>query len=169
MTLEQISAELEIRRVLANYARGVDRWDVDTLKSCYHPDATDDHTMFVGKGHDFAEFIVEYCAKIGGASNHNVTNVNIEHVSAARANVESYYIAAHQTMDEHGVDTLLITGGRYLDRFELRDGAWKIAKRICTIDWSRAPVANPGWEYAKSFPKIGPKGVDPMYALFAEA
>ena len=168
MTLEEISADLEIRRVLANYARGVDRWDVETLKSCYHVDATDDHTMFKGLGHDFADFIVDYCAKAGGVSNHNVTNINIDMVTPSRANVESYYIAYHQFRNNAGIDTLLVTGGRYLDRFEQRKGAWKIAKRICTIDWSREPCPNPGWEYAKSFPKIGPKGIDPMYGLFAE-
>ena len=64
---------------------------------------------------------------------------------------------------------LLMTGGRYLDRFELRGGAWKIARRIATIDWSREPFPNPAWEFAKSFPKVGPVGVDPMYAFFAEA
>jgi len=168
MKLEEVSADLTIRKVLANYARGVDRWDAETLKSCYHEDATDDHTMFVGLGHAFADFIVEYCQKLNGKSSHNITNINIDLVSPTRANVESYYIAYHQFCDESGVDVLLITGGRYLDRFEERDGAWRIAKRICTIDWSREPFPNPGWGYAERFPKIGPRGVDPMYALFAE-
>ena len=36
---------------------------------------------------------------------------------------------------------LSMSGGRYLDRFEKRDGRWAIAARICVRDW--APLAAP--------------------------
>ena len=40
-------------------------------------------------------------------------------------------------------------GGRYLDRFERRDGVWKIARRLLVDEWSRlddlpAPPVPPG-------------------------
>ena len=41
--LERCLARDEIRDVLARYARGVDRADAELLKSCYHPDAIEEH------------------------------------------------------------------------------------------------------------------------------
>ena len=55
LSLDDISSHLEIRQVLATYSRGVDRWDAEILKSVYHPDAIDKHTVFNGTGWDFAE------------------------------------------------------------------------------------------------------------------
>ena len=57
----------------------------------------------------------------------------------------------------------------HAEAFEERGGAWKIAKRICTMDCSRDPFPNEPSAISKDFPKVGPKGVDPLYALFAEA
>ncbi len=42
------SAEEQIRRAVARYAHGVDRLDVEVMKSAYWPDATDDHGVYVG-------------------------------------------------------------------------------------------------------------------------
>lgn len=167
MTLEEISAHLEIRQCLARYARGIDRWDVETLRSVYHPDATDEHTVFSGLGWDFAEWIVNYARTNEGPSQHHITHSLIE-LDGDVAHVESYYLAYHEVREEGKEPQLLHTGGRYLDRFEQRDGEWKVARRICTVDWSREHMPGEVWDGAKDFPKIGPKGVDPMYALFAE-
>ena len=41
--LERCLATQEIRDVLSRYARGVDRADGGLLKSCYHPDAIEEH------------------------------------------------------------------------------------------------------------------------------
>jgi hypothetical protein len=167
MTLEEISAHLEIRQVLATYSRGVDRWDRELLKSVYHPDATDTHTVFNGSGHGFAEFIVETCRRMNGPSQHHLTNIYIE-LHGDAANVETYYIAYHGSTDpETGAETLLNTGGRYLDRFERRQGEWKIADRLVTIDWSRRSLPGEAWDGAVPFPHALPKPEDPMYALFA--
>jgi hypothetical protein len=43
-------------------------------------------------------------------------------------------------MNRHGTP-LSMGGGRYLDRFEKRDGRWAIAARVCVRDW--APLAAP--------------------------
>ena len=43
LRLERMLARDEIQEVLARYARGVDRADADLLKSCYHPDAIEEH------------------------------------------------------------------------------------------------------------------------------
>jgi hypothetical protein len=36
-------------------------------------------------------------------------------------------------------DLLMTAGGRYLDRFEKRDGKWAIAQRICLQEWAPLP------------------------------
>lgn len=38
-------------------------------------------------------------------------------------------------MNKHG-KPLVMNGGRYLDRFERRDGKWAIAYRVCLRDWA---------------------------------
>ena len=43
LRLERMLARDEIQEVLARYARGVDRADAELLKSCYHPDAIEEH------------------------------------------------------------------------------------------------------------------------------
>ena len=35
-------------------------------------------------------------------------------------------------------EPMSVSGGRYVDRFERRDGRWAIAARVCVRDW--APV-----------------------------
>jgi SnoaL-like domain len=166
LTIEEISAHIEIRQVPATYSRGVDRWDAEMLKSVYHPDAIDTHTVFNGTGWEFADFIVATCREMGGVSQHHLTNIYIE-LHGDFANVETYYIAYHQgTNKATGEQTLLNTGGRYLDRFERRAGVWKVADRLVTIDWSRKHVLGEPWPGAAAFPAVGPKGADPMYALF---
>src|SRR5262245_17777267 len=39
-----------IQEVLARYCRGVDRADLELLRSVYHPDAIDNHGTFNGNG-----------------------------------------------------------------------------------------------------------------------
>jgi SnoaL-like domain len=167
MTIEEISARLEIRQCLARYCRGVDRRDSAMLKSVYHADGTDDHSIFVGRGHDFADFLIDLLNKEKNPSTHQVTISMICVHGPDHADVESYYIA-HQAMSDAqtGAPLLLNTGGRYLDKFERRNGAWKIAKRICTIDWSRRHLPGEPWEGAAQFPKVGGFGEDPSYHGF---
>lgn len=42
-------------------------------------------------------------------------------------------------VSEHAGRTVTsIFGGRYFDRLERRDGAWRIAKRMYLLDWHRS-------------------------------
>ena len=36
-------------------------------------------------------------------------------------------------------EPLVTSGGRYIDRFERRDGRWAIAARVCVRDWAPLP------------------------------
>lgn len=167
MDIEDLEAELEIRRVLARYCRGVDRGDLALLKSVYHPDAHDDHGMFVGSGWDFAEALVPAMDRNTLNSQHHLTNVLIER-DGDRAAVESYVIALHPTRDpKSGVEVHQLAGARYLDRFEKRDGEWKIAERRVVIDWTRAGQPAEEWSAWKSTGLRGARREhDPSHGFF---
>jgi len=54
--LQRLLDESEIRAVLARYARGCDRNDMDVVRSCYHPDATDAHGHVNGSLEEFIAY-----------------------------------------------------------------------------------------------------------------
>ena len=55
--LELLLAERAISRVLLSYSRGADRCDLELMRSCYWPDATDDHGSYNGGVDGFIEFV----------------------------------------------------------------------------------------------------------------
>jgi ketosteroid isomerase-like protein len=129
MDLDDVIAELEIRRSLYRYCRGVDRGDAEMIASAYHEDADENHGAFRGTGREFAAFLVPLMDGAPETSQHQVTNVLIQR-DGDSANVESYFIAFH-AQDEGG---RAFVSGRYLDRFERRGGDWKIVQRHVIID-----------------------------------
>ena len=144
MTPQQVADHLEIQQVLYRYCRGVDRGDLALLKSAYHSDAYDDHGSFKGSGHAFAEYIVERMNGVAVQGQHQVTNTLIE-IDGSTAAVESYFIALNPEVDAAGQPAIAMVTGRYLDRFEKRDGAWKIAERKVIIDHAEAATQRPPW------------------------
>ena len=40
-----------------------------------------------------------------------------------------------------------VVGGRYLDRFERRDGQWKIAHRLYVMDWNINGASTAEWQH----------------------
>lgn len=119
-----------IRRCTIRWARGMDRHDNELLASAYHDDATDDHGEFVGPSADF----ITYAEKRHGSwrnHQHYIINQSIE-LDGDVAHSEAYYFAVFQRTDDTTTD---FSVGRYLDRFERRDGEWKIAHRLCLLDW----------------------------------
>ena len=58
--------------------------------------------------------------------------------------VETYvWTFARVQQGDQRTDTF--TGGRLVDRFERRDGAWRIAHRRTVFDWNRDTPSNEGW------------------------
>ena len=132
----------EIRDVLMRYGRGVDRLDEDLLRSCYHDDSFDDHGHWKGNGQDFAAFIVESLRERSHHTTHAVANVLIEidPLDPHKARSEAYSLAYLRRNDEDGTEWLDFFSGRYIDKFERRNGEWKIAHRVVVHDWS---ISNP--------------------------
>lgn len=129
----------EIEEVLNRYCRGVDRCDEAELAAVYHPDGTDDHGTFAGLGTDFAAWACRGGRRFWSASHHTVHNVIVEWVDDDVADVESCVLAFNQRVAEierrdGGAGRVEVFAGRYLDRFERRDGSWRIAHRRAVRD-----------------------------------
>lgn len=169
MKINEVIAHAEIRQVLATYFRALDRRDVDQLKSVFHPDATDDHGtgLFQGNAHEMCDWIFEQSKHFKMVRQHHLTNVWVEMDGENFANVESYGIVVRsQPHPETGEEARQLAGGRIVDRFELRDGAWKILDRQIIIDcvWSGVPAETP--EALAPFAKFGPYPDDASYKFF---
>ena len=130
---ERLLDEREIRRRLLDYCRGIDRCDAELVASVYHADATDDHGVFNGLGVDFAHYATSRLRDHCEATMHFLGDSIID-FDGLLANVETYVLAWHRCRDDDGVFHERF-GGRYVDRFERRDGTWRIAHRLCIREW----------------------------------
>ena len=142
--LERLLAERAIRRRLLEYCRGIDRCDAELVASAYHPDATDDHGSFRGLGADFARYATDALRAHAEATLHFLGDSLIDFTSDDTAHVETYVHAEHRCDGAAG-PYLEMFGGRYVDRFERRDGEWRIADRLCIREWDRRTPIEPAF------------------------
>jgi ketosteroid isomerase-like protein len=124
-----------IRDVLSRYCRGVDRRDADLVASCYHPDAYDDHMGREFSGRTVGQGLVDWMDDEMVTTTHNITTSNIA-VFGDTAGSEAYTTSFHVRKDGEGGDYVLFSNARYVDRFERRDGEWRILERIVIGEFS---------------------------------
>lgn len=134
--LRELLDKQAIRDVLSRYCRGLDRMDKEMARAVWHDRGTAFYDgMFEGTGHGFIDWVWEAHAGMERHS-HQITNVMIE-VAGDQATSESYVTVALWTLpDAEGRQNELIGRGRYLDRWERRDGRWAIEHRIHLLDMS---------------------------------
>jgi hypothetical protein len=132
--LHEFEAKEEIREVLFKFCRGVDRNDQECISEVYHPEAVADHGEFVIRIEDMpARYGPALPGQVGNM--HLLGNIFIE-LDGDVAFTESYFLAVRQ-LDREGGSSTRIRGGRYVDRFERRNGRWKILERVLVDEWSR--------------------------------
>lgn len=138
--LSEVLARNEIQDSLSRYARGVDRRDWPAVRACYHDDATDAHGEFSGSADDFIDWVSKRHSGLP-FSMHFLGNCLIDFLNDDTAAVETYFIAIQrrETRDENGKTTSADAEvfGRYCDRFEKRDGVWRVATRKVVYDSTR--------------------------------
>jgi len=133
--LQEMIDEFQLRKLVHAYCRAVDRGDIAQLKNLYHHDAVDGHGGFsAGTADRFLEQLTAARPHIRSMQ-HNITTMNFT-ISGHAAEGEIYTIAIH-TLAGSGQDLDLVVGGRYLDKYEKRDDAWKIIERTIVTDWAR--------------------------------
>jgi hypothetical protein len=134
--LQHLLDQEEIKRVHLRYCRGIDRMDWDLVRSCYHPDATDDHGEYVGDVEGFIAYGKANLPKFT-STNHCVCNQLVE-VRGDVAFAEHYAIAYHRIPAREGEpEKDWVANTRYVDRFERRNGEWRIAHRRTLVDSDR--------------------------------
>ncbi len=135
----------EIRDVILRFARGLDRHDWDLVRSCFHDDAVDDHGAFAGAADAYVDWVREALPSLAEVTMHTVLNTLIE-LDGDVAHTESYTVGYHRYTREDGTRWDWTAGGRYVDRFERRAGAWRIASRVLTWEWVRDDRVDQEWE-----------------------
>jgi hypothetical protein len=111
------------------YCRAVDRMDKDMFRRVFRADLVANY--FPGETTTSVEQLIDY---MWGQHNrfhshsHQVSNILIE-VNGAAAGSEAYVHARLVRRLENGRFELITVMGRYADRWDKRDGEWKIAER----------------------------------------
>jgi hypothetical protein len=167
--VEDLEAREAVLEIGARYARGVDRVDGELLRSCFHPDSQHKHGRFEGRSWDFCDEIV----KMVGTLEHtqHLLGTRSVVIDGDTASGELYWTAYHKVGEagwfawpwaEPG--DVLIIGGRYLDRYERRDGEWRIAYRRGMHEWET--YTRPLPRRTEEFPRarVGQRDrTDPVY------
>jgi len=133
--LQRLIDEAEIRDVLACYCRGVDRGDAGLIAGAYWEDAADHHGSFDGNAHEFAQWnVANQATRFSFA--HHMLGQSLIRFAGDVAGVETYftYISTTRGNENGGGASVLRALGRYADRFERRQGQWKIAERWVVYD-----------------------------------
>jgi ketosteroid isomerase-like protein len=151
-----------IRTALARFCRGVDRGDMQALQSVYHPDALENHGDFVGSAADWMLLALDVAPRHFSVMHHSLGASNIE-LDGDVAAVETYFSAGCVIRDPDGTDPVVTTiHGRYVDRFERRDGFWRIANRLVVKDFREVrPISDP----EENYPKGRWGEADPVYEI----
>lgn len=156
-------SKLAIKDLCFAYARGADRGDEALMASVFHEDSMVITGVCNANGAEFAKQIVasvtanlDYCF-------HSVANMWIE-VNGDHG-VGEHYVVAQVTAG--GND--MMTGGRYVDSYERRDGVWKIKTRTFVCDWTTShPSTNQRDAFYAALVNRGCWGKsDPVYDLWA--
>lgn len=163
----ELAAREAIRDCLHLYARGIDRCDAGLLRAVFWPEATIDTGGGPRTVEDFVAGSVQALQSLWESVQHIVGNVLIRlSADGAAAAVEAMSYGYHCSAGERRD---LIIAGRYVDRFERRDGEWRIARRVVVTDWFRHYPDSGDWAatpWVSGAFRSAPGRDDPSYALF---
>jgi len=166
--IDDLLDKQEIMELSYRYSRACDRLDADLMAAVYWPDGTDDHGAFKGTAPEYVEWVMDFVG-VWESTHHDNTNILIDldgDVAFGEVHWTGYY--------RYEIDGVLhdhLAAGRYLDRYERRDGAkgkeWRIKHRTCLSDWSRIEPADAAMHLAgQSNPLRGQRGqADHLYSL----
>ncbi len=157
--MQMVIDQQEIYDLCCRYMRGLDRLDRDLLRSVYHDDATDHRGFFTGGPDEFVDLAITLLAE-HEANHHMIGNALIE-VEGDVAFGEIYFQAYHRT-SENGLPKDFVVIGRYVDRYERRNGEWKIAHRSELNDFTRTDPATDDWLRATPAALRGARGDDDL-------
>jgi hypothetical protein len=132
----ELIAKQEIHEVLMRFLRGMDRQDWAAVRACFHPGAIHDHGTWRGSIEEFIEREKSVYERF--VVNTHFAGNELIAVDGDTATSELYSVCWHRVAAEPGgTEVDWLAAMRFLDRFERRDGEWRIADRVVAIDWTR--------------------------------
>jgi hypothetical protein len=183
--LQRLLDKEQIRDVMLRYARGVDRRDWELVRSAFYADCVDEHADFKGKRDEFIAWVRQrHDVDDFRKSAHLLANCLIEFADDGVAAVETYFVARlelgaaaseHRAMLDQGRSSgggrmRVQVQGRYVDRFEKRDGEWRIARRRTVFDTLQSQTLEEGEGELNPSWLLGTRDrSDPLNAARAEA
>lgn len=173
--IDEVRSRQEITQQCHRYCRALDRMDEPLLRSVFHEDSTHHHDVYRGSSSDFCGYAMQVVRGLE-STQHLLGNVLVE-IDGDLAASEAYFLAHHRIaagvagsgMFAHhdiAIAEDVFVGGRYIDRFERREGVWRIAHRTGVHEWE-------SWRPASDryFPTMAADGKgrrdtgDPVYRI----
>ena len=121
----------EIYQCLVRMSRGADRDDREMFLSGFHADSVVTAGPFVGSPSDLYDWAAKFQAEMYTATFHKLHQMHCD-IQGDDAHAETYYLFVGCMAGE----TNLLAGGRYIDRFERRDGRWGMVMRNNFVEWT---------------------------------
>jgi hypothetical protein len=150
--IADLVSKQQIHEAHMRYFRGVDRCDAELINSAFHPDASAEHGPLHLTGDSIGPELVAAMASRYDGTLHVAANELVELVGDAA--FSEIYALNHHLFTEGSTRFILQRAIRYVDRFERRDGDWRIHHRrvVCEWDEIRPMLANSALpEYEPSF------------------
>jgi hypothetical protein len=145
--VQEMLDKSDIGDLLTRYMRAIDRGDIATLRSCYAPQATEEHGgIYSGPAQGYIDTIERALANPRLVATHAISNVLIE-VAGDEARSEHYVLALTRVKADGVVsDSLVAT--RIVDDLVRHEGRWAIARRRLRFDWAHDIGPRPDtWVY----------------------
>jgi hypothetical protein len=135
--LATLIAKDQIRELAMLYSRGVDRKDIELLRSLYAKGSTDNHgKYFSGNAEEYLKFLEKSFPHMP-MSGHFICNHLIS-VDGDRGEGEVCALCYHLIPDGKGGFVEDFKAVRYIDRYSKQDGRWLFAARVVTFDLETA-------------------------------
>lgn len=153
-TTEALACRAEITDRVFLYAHCVDRRRWDLLEQVFHEDATW-WVSSIGTDNNWRDAMESSRVLFAAAlevTHHQVGNVLIS-LEGDTATSETLCTAYHRVKAEAPLGGMfggtgsaydVVAGGRYLDSWQYRDGAWRIARRRVHSEWRHLQPASDG-------------------------
>lgn len=167
--IDQAVSKQALHELNTAYCRAADRADDALMHSLWHPDAKVSYGEYSGGFEGFCDYWA-------GVRDHferltHLIGTDYYQITGDRA-VGETQVARIEVLERKSGVTDRMIGGRFLDRFERRDGVWKLTGRAFVLDWNVNRPTTAQWDKGV-FASLTLRGArapdDPVYALWNAA
>jgi len=157
----------EIRDRLMRYARGIDRNDGDLVEDTFWPEALVDHGHSAFRGEGIGKFFADVSKHSTTNQVHFIMNLVIDlHGDEAVSEAQALYVAETERNHE---PYLVNRAVRYIDRWERREGTWRVFHRTVAENWNKIDPIVERFPPHPGIIKTRPDRTDPSYKIFEMA